>query len=743
MIDPGWFVDIALKSIVVAALALLAAHALRRRSAAERSSVLHGGLLALAVLPLLVALAPRWRVELPGVPPQTAAAVAKAPVDAGRPAAAPRHAIEAASAVVPPPRAAVASVRIDPATVWGLLYSVPMLALLFVLGMSLSGLYALRDRSRPLRNASWVEALRTAQRRAGVRGEIALLHSPDARSPLSWGVRRRIIVLDADAIDPAAAQAVLAHELAHLARHDWIKLLLSRCVTAVYWFNPLVWVLARRCHQMREEAADDAVLRGDVAGVDYAALLLRFARHHAPPRALAAHAIFTGRGAMQHLSQRLVRVLDDGERRAPAMRAWSLGCIVATLAIALPLAAFAPAIAPAHAASEPAVAVTTASTAAPAALAATRSVIATPVALAAATEPAASAASADAPLTFTIAPRRSAQPGRMQVTFEEHTSHGRSTNSGGLALASLQGLSESALGSDQAQAVAFRVVRAAGTLQCEGSARRGLATGTCAFLPDAAFAAELERRGVGRISVHDQLQLALQDARLDVLDELARQGYDTPDVKRYVELSIHDVDVAWLRGLQSVGLKLESLQRLVEFRIHDIDAAWVGDLKAAGYDRLSASQLLEFRIHDVTADTIVELAAAGFADLPAKQLVALHIHDVTPAFAREMKALGYADVGAERLVDFRIHDVTPAFVRELGALGYRDLPASRLVEFRIHDVTPAFIREVNALGYDRVDPDELVAMQIHDVTPAYIRAQRTDGRAPSVDELVQRRILGD
>src|SRR5688572_25004689 len=67
MIDSGWFVDVALKSAAVAALALLAARALRRRSAAERSSVLHGGLVAMALLPLLVVLAPRWQVTVPGV----------------------------------------------------------------------------------------------------------------------------------------------------------------------------------------------------------------------------------------------------------------------------------------------------------------------------------------------------------------------------------------------------------------------------------------------------------------------------------------------------------------------------------------------------------------------------------------------------------------------------------------------------------------------------------------------------
>src|SRR3546814_1043120 len=60
------------------------------------------------------------------------------------------------------------------------------------------------------------------------------------------------------------------HELAHVARLDWAKLLGARVACAVFWFNPLVWMPARESHQLREEAADDAVLMADIDGPDYA-----------------------------------------------------------------------------------------------------------------------------------------------------------------------------------------------------------------------------------------------------------------------------------------------------------------------------------------------------------------------------------------------------------------------------------------------------------------------------------------
>ncbi len=80
--------------------------------------------------------------------------------------------------------------------------------------------------------------------------------------------------MKARSLPAARPKQVLAHELAHVIHGDWAKLMLSRVATAAFWFNPLAWVLAREAHQLREEAADDAVLAANIAGTDYAELLV-------------------------------------------------------------------------------------------------------------------------------------------------------------------------------------------------------------------------------------------------------------------------------------------------------------------------------------------------------------------------------------------------------------------------------------------------------------------------------------
>jgi len=108
------------------------------------------------------------------------------------------------------------------------------------------------------------------------------------------------------------AEAVIAHELAHMIQHDWAKLILARIATAAFWFNPLAWLLAREAHQLREEAADDSVLAADIAGPDYAALLIGVARCESRGFLSVVHGVAPSRTSLR---RRVTRVLDAGSAR--------------------------------------------------------------------------------------------------------------------------------------------------------------------------------------------------------------------------------------------------------------------------------------------------------------------------------------------------------------------------------------------------------------------------------------------
>jgi beta-lactamase regulating signal transducer with metallopeptidase domain len=161
-----------------------------------------------------------------------------------------------------------------------------------------------------------------------------LLVSREIASPISWGVLRPKIVLNTDAVAASAdTDAIVAHELAHLARADWAKLMLARVSMAVFWFNPFVWLLAREAYQLREEAADDAVLAADVEDMAYASLLVSSARQQ-NGILLGAHGVAPARSS---LTQRVQRVLDRGLNRSAGGPRWAAAMVVGITALSIPL----------------------------------------------------------------------------------------------------------------------------------------------------------------------------------------------------------------------------------------------------------------------------------------------------------------------------------------------------------------------------------------------------------------------
>lgn len=335
MLTTAMLLGLAWKSVVVAALTLGLLRLARWRSAGERSMIAHAGLMALLALPAAILLLPQWAPLPANWSFEPAAPMVQAATTGG-------------SAIDPAPAATSVPVVVESAGstpivfAWSdlapFLYLVPLLLLSGVMTLAVVRLFAMRGRAEILVDRSWLSALAEAQRRMGFKHGTALLVSNELRSPISWGVLRPTIVLSPKAVAASGeAEAIIAHELAHVARLDWAKLLGARIACAVFWFNPLVWMLARESHQLREEAADDAVLMADIDGPDYATLLVGAARHDNQGALLAAHGVAPGKGS---LKRRITRVLDGSLKRGPASASWILMSLVVLAGVTAPLAAF-------------------------------------------------------------------------------------------------------------------------------------------------------------------------------------------------------------------------------------------------------------------------------------------------------------------------------------------------------------------------------------------------------------------
>ena len=107
--------------------------------------------------------------------------------------------------------------------------------------------------------------------------------------PMTWGLWRARLLVPEQAADWPAGQRrdVLLHELGHIRRWDCLTHLLSQLACALYWFNPLAWVAARRMQVERERACDDLVLNRGAEASAYARHLLRSVSSSVPALRLA------------------------------------------------------------------------------------------------------------------------------------------------------------------------------------------------------------------------------------------------------------------------------------------------------------------------------------------------------------------------------------------------------------------------------------------------------------------------
>lgn len=96
--------------------------------------------------------------------------------------------------------------------------------------------------------------------RFGIRRPVVVRVLEDGDSPLSIGWWKPMVLLPAAVVAnmPASLlEALIAHELAHIRRHDYLVNLLQGMVEALLFYHPVVWWLSHRIRAERELVADD------------------------------------------------------------------------------------------------------------------------------------------------------------------------------------------------------------------------------------------------------------------------------------------------------------------------------------------------------------------------------------------------------------------------------------------------------------------------------------------------------
>jgi uncharacterized protein (TIGR03435 family) len=190
-------------------------------------------------------------------------------------------------------------------------------------------------RGDPCPDAGVLSMVADLARRIGVTRRLSVLVSSVADGPAVVGWRRPVLLLP-----PAAAmgltteqlQAVLAHELAHIRRNDYLVNLFQIAAETLFFYHPVVWWISKQIRIERELCCDDVAVESCGDPVGYARALTALARHQLASPAVAMAA--TG-GSLLHRVQRLVGAVprEYGPARTPGVLAASLvvACVLLNL----------------------------------------------------------------------------------------------------------------------------------------------------------------------------------------------------------------------------------------------------------------------------------------------------------------------------------------------------------------------------------------------------------------------------
>ncbi len=171
--------------------------------------------------------------------------------------------------------------------------------------------------ARPLGDLEWAHRVATLARRMGLSSRVRVLSSTLARVPCAIGALRPVILVPVSALaclSPDQVEAIVAHELAHIRRHDYLVNWFQACVETLLFYHPAVWWISGRVRAEREHCCDDVAVRVCGDAVTYARALATLETS----RTVQHLAMAASGGALLARVRRLLGIIEPGADRPGA-----------------------------------------------------------------------------------------------------------------------------------------------------------------------------------------------------------------------------------------------------------------------------------------------------------------------------------------------------------------------------------------------------------------------------------------
>jgi beta-lactamase regulating signal transducer with metallopeptidase domain len=516
----------------------------------------------------------------------------------------------------------------------------------------------------------------------GLRRGVQLLESAAVEVPSVIGTLRPVILIPASTLSgltPEHIEMVLAHELAHIRRHDFFVNLLQALVETLMFYHPAVWWMSRRVRIERENCCDDLAVAVCGNPIQYARALTRLEEL----RAASLPTVVAANGGS--LLDRIRRIAAGRAERTSSSSRWAAAVAmlaIIMLAVAIPSL---PALAERKAKRAPKV------TEPAAARAEVDAVVVEPVIeendlASPVVEPdgdAASDADADAPDADTdhdydydfddeallvVTPAPPAPPAWPAVAAIAPVAPTPAPS-----VYPVPAVAPTPRTPRPPQYAAFLSDRDRDE-DDEGESDRALGDG-------------------GRLTVDELVSLRAHGVTPEYVNEM-RSLFPGLSLRGVTGMKAVGVSVDFVKQMRATGFAVKTAREATSLAAVGVTPEFISNMRAAGLAVTSAREATSLAAVGVSAEYIKAMRDAGFEVSSAREASGLRAVGVTPEWLRELRAAGVEVQSARDAQSLRALGVTAEFVKRLANAGYANLSIRELTRLAAAGVDEDFIREM-------------------------------------------------
>jgi beta-lactamase regulating signal transducer with metallopeptidase domain len=556
----------------------------------------------------------------------------------------------------------------------------------------------LRREAVAVTSVNWQRRMESLSRRLKVKRVVQFCESARAQVTTTLGWLRPMVLVPAGFLLQFPAdqiEALLAHELAHIRRLDYLVNIVQTVVETLFFYHPAVWWVSRRIRQERENCCDDiavAVLGDPVAYAKALSDLDEIAGRN-PELAIAA----SGGSLLLRVKRLIIADRKPGRAWLGGILASSviLGGLVSTRAVikAMPQRAMAtqvagiaaPPASPLHQAPAPTAAELSASRSSP---------ITSPRAMRII------AIAADKALIVRI--RHDRQPfhplggvERWNAFPHASFSHARLEWTEPLIIKVLM--------------PPFHRSKMAFWNAGMHSKLPAIPNGGLEWLEDRRVSAAPPSASSSQPGKADSGGNPQGNTGGSYIEMIGAAGYPNLSVDELIAFKTMGVTPEYLRGLRDEGLH-PSAREVIAMRTMGVTPEYVSELRRAGYSNLSSRELIACRTQGVNPETVRKLNSLGFGKLTVRQLIRAQTFGMDTNFVRAIRQV-FPTITFNEVISARTEGLTPEYIRDLREAGLGNLTVHEAVMARSVGVTPAFVREVSQHGFKNLSIEKLIELK--------------------------------